>query len=137
MSRRQLDANRLRAPCVEVARLDDAEEAPLEARRHVRRQRLEAHPRMGELGGERRIGDERRDEHDARLADRLEHARQHPGAEHVAGAAAVGNRPQQTRCSLRPRHRWWVDAAIAFNARSAIAQSSGSSMFSPYGGDIL
>ena len=128
-----LDPKRLGRPRFEVPRLNESEEPAFHAHRDMGRQRLKGHARAGELGRKRRIVDERRHQNDPCVADVVEHARQHACAQHITCAAAVGNRPQQARAGRRLRHR----AGAPLSARSTMVQSSGSSMFSPYGGDIL
>ena len=91
----QLDAQRLGRARLEVARLNDAGEPRFEAGRHVRYERFEAHARVRKFGRECRIGRQRRHQHHAGVGNMAEHAGEHAGAQHVAGTASIGYRPQQ------------------------------------------
>ena len=152
----QLDAKRLSRARLEVPRLNDPEQPRFQTRGHVRRQELKADSRMCELARERGIGRERRHQDDASVADVIEDASEHAGAQDVPGAAAVGHAPEQARTThllvtkirrhadalvtrrfeAKLRYRARHLAATPASRRSAVAQSSASSMLKPYGGGM-
>ena len=132
MVRGQLDPKRLGLAPFEVPGLNDPEEPRFEAGRHMRRQQLKADARVRELARERGISHEGRHQDHPPAADVIEHAGEHAAAQDVPCTAAVGHAPEQARTGCFVRHR----AAIPVSKRSAVAQSSGSSMLKPYGGGM-
>ena len=126
----QLDPESLGRPRFEVPGLDDPEELAFHARRNMRRQRLEGHARVRELGRKRGIFGERRHETTRRRRRRRARAPARR-SQHLPALLPLG--------IVHSRHGSAETCVIWPPPVDALddGQSSGSSMFRLCGGDIL